>query len=57
MPSHASYSIDINVLPANDPPVISAFSKNGTFILHNDPTEPIMVSLQSNESVFNQLGK
>ena len=44
MPSRATYSIDINVLSANDPPVINAFSKNGTVILHNDPTEPILVS-------------
>lgn len=44
VPALATYSIDINVLTENDPPIINAFSKNGTVILHNDPTEPILVS-------------
>ncbi|XP_053400990.1 uncharacterized protein LOC123541000 [Mercenaria mercenaria] len=43
VPAQADYSVDIEILPLNDPPIINAFSRNGTNILPNDPTEPILI--------------
>lgn len=43
-PATAQYSLDLAVVPVNDPPIINAFSSSGISILPNDPTEAILVS-------------
>ncbi|XP_053401006.1 uncharacterized protein LOC123523226 isoform X2 [Mercenaria mercenaria] len=43
LPAQANYSLDIKVLPLNDPPTIRVLSPNGTNILPKDPTEPVLI--------------